>query len=138
MLTNKSKNKSESSEQTTLVARVRHFHPELILMSIPNGGKRDPRVAAQMKREGVLAGAPDLFLAEARGERHGLFIEMKKLGGRTSTEQNIVIEKLRLNGYEVLVCEGADSAYKALLTYAFGPDHPQWLTRFWPISGKKV
>ena len=129
-------NKSESSEQTTLVARVRNFHPELVFMSIPNGGKRDPRVAAQMKREGVLAGAPDLFLAEPRLHWHGLFIEMKKIGGRTSDKQNQVILNLRTKGYQVLVCEGADEAYGELLRYVYGDQPPKWLTRFLAASGK--
>lgn len=113
--------RSESSEQTILVARIWQFHPEILLMSIPNGGKRDPRVAAQMKREGVLPGAPDLLVAEARNEAHGLFVEMKRLDGRTSNEQKNVHEKLRKRGYEVQVHYGADSAYLAILRYVYGP-----------------
>lgn len=128
--------KSESSEQTILVARVRNFHPDLVFMSIPNGGKRDPRVAAQMKREGVLAGAPDLFLAEPKGDKHGLFIEMKKIGGRTSDNQNLVIEKLKKKGYEVFVCEGADAAYGELLKYVYGDQLPIWLARYLSDPGK--
>jgi hypothetical protein len=128
--------KSESSEQTLLVARVRNFHPDLVFMSIPNGGKREIRVAAQMKREGVLAGVPDLFLAEPRENKHGLFIEMKKVGGRTSSNQNEVIDKLRARGYEVFVCEGADEAYSMLLTYVYGDQPPEWLKRFVKVPGK--
>jgi len=128
--------KSESSEQTLLVARVRNFHPDLVFMSIPNGGKRDIRVAAQMKREGVLAGAPDLFLAEPRENKHGLFIEMKKIGGRTSSNQNDIIDKLRAKGYEAVVCEGADEAYSKLLVYVYGNQLPEWLTRFVKVRGK--
>ena len=128
--------KSESSEQTLLVARVRNFHPDLVFMSIPNGGKREIRVAAQMKREGVLAGAPDLFLAEPRDNKHGLFIEMKKVGGKTSSSQTDVIDKLRAKGYEVFVCEGADEAYGMLLTYVYGDQPPEWLKRFVVVRGK--
>ena len=130
--------KSESSEQTTLVARVRHFHPELVFMSIPNGGKRELRVAAQMKREGVLAGAPDLFLAEPRPGAHGLFIEMKKIGGRTSSNQNSVIDRLRAKGYCVVVCEGADEAYIEFLKYVYGDQPPVWLKRFLAVPGKTI
>ena len=128
--------KSESSEQTVLVARVRNFHPDLVFMSIPNGGKREIRVAAQMKREGVLAGAPDLFLAEPRNNKHGLFIEMKKIGGKTSNNQNDVIDKLRTKGYEAVVCEGADEAYSMFLTYVYGDQPPEWLKRFVKVRGK--
>lgn len=136
----KTKTKSESSEQTTLVARVRNFHPDLVFMSIPNGGKRDPRVAAQMKREGVLAGAPDLFLAEPRQVdgvmKHGLFIEMKKIGGRTSDKQDKIIADLNSRGYEAIVCDGADEAYGTLLSYVYGDQPPKWLMRFLAIPGK--
>lgn len=122
-----SRMRSESTEQTIFVARVRQFHSELVLMSIPNGGKRDPRVAAQMKREGVLPGAPDLFLAEPRGEHKGLFIEMKRSDGRTSKEQKDLHAKLSLRGYAVEVCYSADAAYIALLQYAYGQS---WNTKF--------
>ena len=119
--------KSESSEQTLLVARVRNFHPDLVFMSIQT---------AQMKREGVVAGAPDLFLAEPRQDKHGLFIEMKKVGGKTSSSQNEVIDKLRAKGYEAFVCEGADEAYGMLLTYVYGDQPPEWLKRFVVVRGK--
>ena len=132
----KSTTKSESSEQTTLVARVRNFHPDLVFMSIPNGGKREPRVAAQMKREGVLAGVPDLFLAEPRLGAHGLFIEMKKIGGKTSNNQDSIIGKLKDKGYRVVVCEGADEAYSEFLRYVYGDQPPVWLKRFLDHPGK--
>lgn len=122
--------KYESSEQITFVARVRSFHPDLVLMSIPNGGKREAKVAAQMKREGVLAGAPDLFLAEPRGEWHGLFIEMKRIGGKTSQVQDEVIDRLRAKGYKVVVCEGADAAYGEFLDYVYAGRPPEWCKRF--------
>ena len=122
--------KSESSEQTTLVARVRNFHPDLIFLSIPNGGKRELKVAAQMKREGVLAGIPDLFLAEPKPPYSGLFIEMKKKGGRISAHQTKIIAELNAKGYKAVVCEGADVAYGELLRYVYGNHIPEWLKRF--------
>lgn len=112
--------RSESTEQTIFVARVRQFHPEVILMSIPNGGKRDPRVAAQMKREGVLPGAPDLLVPEPRRGFHGMFIEMKRLDGRTSKEQKELHMKLTARGYLVKVCYSADEAYGEFLRYVYG------------------
>lgn len=113
--------RSESTEQTIVVARLKQFHPGILLMSIPNGGKRDPRAAAQMKREGVLAGAPDLLVAEPRNGKHGLFVEMKRQdGGRVSKDQLIVHAALMQRGYEVQIHDGADSAYIAILHYVYG------------------
>lgn len=114
--------RSESTEQTVFVARVRQFHPDAMILSIPNGGRRDARAAAQMKREGVLPGAPDLFVPEPRGQWHGLFIEMKRQDGRTSKEQVIVHQQLAERGYKVDVCHGADHAYMAFLRYVYGND----------------
>lgn len=49
--------------------------PELKLMhAIPNGGKRDIRVALKLKEEGVKPGVPDIFLPLSRGGKHGLYI----------------------------------------------------------------
>jgi hypothetical protein len=119
--------RSESTEQTIFVARVRQFHPEILMMSIPNGGKRDPRTAAQMKREGVLPGAPDLFVAEKRDGKAGLFIEMKRADGSTSKSQKELHPQLVLRGYAVEVCRSADEAYGVFLRYVYGP---QWIVLF--------
>ena len=45
------------------------------IVAIPNGGHRHIAVAARMKREGVRAGFPDLFVPIAREEWHGLFVD---------------------------------------------------------------
>lgn len=108
----------ESTEQIILINRIRHFHQGILCFAIPNGGKRDPKEAARLKREGVLAGIPDIMVAEARGQFHGLFIEMKKAdGGRTSAEQRQRIAELKDRGYRVEVCHGVDEGYDVFLRY---------------------
>ena len=67
----------ESELQRACVRWFRMQYPQHLLFHIPNGGKRNAREAAIFKAEGVVAGIPDLFLAEARHGHHGLFIEMK-------------------------------------------------------------
>lgn len=110
--------RSESTEQIILLARIRHFHPDVLAFAIPNGGKRDPKEAARLKKEGVLAGVPDVCIAEARGAWHGMYIELKRAdGGRVSDEQKKVIEKLRKRGYRVEVAHGVDAAYNLFLGY---------------------
>jgi hypothetical protein len=47
------------------------------LIHIPNGGKRNPREAARLKRMGVRAGVSDLFLAWPSNGFGGLWIELK-------------------------------------------------------------
>lgn len=81
--------------------------PEQLLFAIPNGGERNIIVAARMKKEGVRAGIPDLFLAVPKGGFHGLFIEMKKpKGGRVSKNQSSMMKLLSEQGYSAKVCCG--------------------------------
>lgn len=100
--------------------------PELRLMfHIPNGGHRHERVAAKMKREGVKAGVPDIFLPVARQGFHGLFLEMKTEGNRPkrggkgglSDLQAHWIGELRTQGYRCEVAYGRDEAVAILENY---------------------
>lgn len=116
--TKKPKVRLESTEQIVFVNRVRHFHPDILIMAIPNGGLRDVRTAARLKAEGVLAGAPDILIPHAQKGWHGLFIEMKRTeGGSVSEKQKQVGKKLTENGYLVVVAYGADEAYEAFKSY---------------------
>jgi hypothetical protein len=66
----------------------RDIYPELEwAFAIPNGGERNPAVAARLKAEGVKSGVSDIFIPVPRGYLHGLFIEMKKPGGKESQNQ---------------------------------------------------
>lgn len=113
--------RSEKTEQVTFVSRVRHFYPGTLVFAIPNGGNRNAKEAAGLKREGVLAGVPDLMIAEPRGGFCGLFIEMKrKTGGRVSAEQKELISKLRARGYRAEVARGVDEAWALFEEYMLG------------------
>jgi len=80
---------SEHQEQCALMRMCRlheRKYPGLELIhSIPNGGARHIAVAAKLRAEGVRAGVPDIFLPVPRGSAHGLYIELKRKGGRTET-----------------------------------------------------
>jgi hypothetical protein len=79
--------------------------PELsLLFAIPNGGARNPITGAQLKREGVRAGVPDLFLpALGFAGQLGLFIEVKTSTGRLSAHQKEWFDALHAAGYECVV-----------------------------------
>lgn len=92
--------------------------PELeLLFAIPNGGHRVKGVAVKLQREGVRAGVPDIFLPVARGDWHGLFIEMKAEKGKVTEKQEEWHERLKAAGYLVLVCYGWEAARKAIESY---------------------
>ncbi len=89
----------------------------ILIFAIPNGGFRNKATAAKLKAEGVLAGVPDLFLAIANNDWHGLFIEIKKPGGTASSNQILVGEKLQRNGYNVVVCDHYKTAIATISRY---------------------
>lgn len=92
--------------------------PELArLFAIPNGGKRSITTAAMLKAEGVRRGVLDLFLPVVRNGVGGLFVEMKRIGGRLSPDQSDWIEYLTGAGYRAVCCQGAASAVLVICEY---------------------
>lgn len=87
------------------------------LFAIPNGGARAKAVAVKLKAEGVKPGVPDLCLAVARQDAHGLYIEMKSLEGSESREQKDWRQHLNEEGYLSVVCKGAREAIRVLCEY---------------------
>lgn len=71
---------TEAQEQMTLfswAAMQSGKYPELnLLYHVPNGGSRHKAEAGRLRAEGVKAGVPDLCLPVARGQYHGLYIEL--------------------------------------------------------------
>lgn len=97
-----------------------------LLFAIPNGGLRDMREAAKLKREGVRRGFPDLMLAYPKVCVYeagliqfcpGLVIEMKFGNGSLSDYQHDFIEMLELIGYKVSVCYSFEEAKQAIEEY---------------------
>lgn len=98
--------------------------PDLdLLFAIPNGARTSMGTAVKLKREGLRAGVPDMFLPVLRGIgigqlELGLFVELKRTrGGRVSAEQLEWHERLRDNGYCVVVARGAEQAIDAMCDY---------------------
>ena len=90
----------------------------LRFFAIPNGGHRHKAVGAKLKAEGVRKGVPDLFLPVARGQYHGLFLEMKRRkGGKTSDAQADELHLLATAGYSVGVPRGWEEAVEMTKLY---------------------
>lgn len=96
-------------------------YPELRLMHhIPNGGKRNKAEAAILKAVGVRSGVPDVFLPEARGIYHGLYIELKSPGERPRSDQTEFLQSLREAGYFACICDRLDDVIKITQRYKSG------------------
>lgn len=92
--------------------------------AIPNGGSRgdDEKTRAirggQLKAEGVRSGVADILWPYRRKEFAGLYIEMKKeKGGTTSPEQKEFGEFVKSQGYVWVVCHGWKEAVKVIQEY---------------------
>lgn len=115
--------KTEHVDQVRLVMHLRTFYPEILVAAIPNGAAVSPAQRMRLVAEGLLAGFPDVFVAEARNKYHGLFVEMKvlTLTGRSkavvSEDQKRVHEQLRARGYKVVICMGYIHARDEVLKY---------------------
>lgn len=97
---------------------IRKKWPELsLLYHIKNETQEGAARVAVDKSMGVKKGVPDLCLPVARGNYHGLYIEMKTDKGRTTSEQNWWIEHLSQQGNFAEVCHGWESAVRVLEWY---------------------
>lgn len=113
---------SEAQEQRALfqwAGLAEQQYPELkLLHHIPNGGKRDVKTAANLKKEGVKAGVPDICLLVARGQYHGLYIELKQpKKGKLQKNQKEWLHALEKQGYSAKVCYGWLEAREVIEIY---------------------
>jgi len=115
---------TEHGEQSALfdwALGAQYQYPELALMfAVPNGGARAITTARKLKAEGVRAGVPDIFLPAPRGNKHGLFVELKVGRNRPSEIQQAWIDSLQEQDYAVEVCYGFDEAQAAIVKYLEG------------------
>ena len=104
---------SEHDEQVGFVIWFRSRFPNVLILAVPNGGKRHPGTARKLKAEGVVPGVPDLFVPE-----WSLWVEMKRAkGGRLSPDQREVIAYLESIGHSVVVGHGAEDASRQLIEW---------------------
>lgn len=113
---------SETQEQSAVIdwwrlACRKYGVPEMALLHIANEGTGSAARGRLQKRQGVRAGVSDLFLSVPRGAFSGLWIEMKRKGGRVRPEQREFLRNMQALGYEGVVCHGADEARAVITAY---------------------
>ena len=98
---------AEDSLQASVVATLR-LSPGLVVLSIPNGGRRNRKEAARMKTTGTLAGASDLLII---WPGRVCFCELKAPGRikRTSEAQDIFIDRMKAFGHLALVADSVEA-----------------------------
>ena len=106
----------EAAEQVKVISYC--YLRSYPVFHIPNGGSRNKMEAANLKRQGVKAGVPDLMFPVPLRGFHGLFIEMKAGKNKTTPNQDAWLDLLTKNGYCVRVCYGFDEA-RTLIDWYF-------------------
>jgi hypothetical protein len=110
---------SESQQQAECVRWFRQQFPEFekLLYAVPNGGFRNKRTAAILRKEGVISGIPDQCLAVARKGFHGLYIEQKIKGNKPTDNQKELLSLLTAQGYKCEVAYSITQFKEIITTY---------------------
>lgn len=113
---------NEQEEQIALMdwaQLMSRVFPELkLLYHVPNEGKRSKTAGAILKAMGLKKGVPDVVLPVARGNYHGLYIELKCVdSGHATKEQLWWLEQLEWQGYAVAICRGWQRASLVITNY---------------------
>ena len=93
------------------------------IVASANGGRRHPREAGRLKKQGVRAGFPDLQLTVANNGYHGLYIELKRpksrgvTAGAISKEQRVWNKRLNEQGYLAVFSYGFEATVKVIEEY---------------------
>lgn len=99
--------KNEISVQVAYRNKMRIAAPKVMLVAIPNAGKRSAWEARERAREGMVRGFPDM-LAMYGGRTIGL--EFKSGTGRLSDHQHETLNRLHRLGFQVGVFRSAETA----------------------------
>lgn len=110
---------SESQLQTECVNWFRAQYPQFhkLLFAIPNGGFRNPKTAAILKREGVISGVPDICLAVPISPYYGLYLELKIKGNYLTDNQKEIMGLLSEQGYLCKVIYSVDEFQAVVRDY---------------------
>lgn len=99
---------SEHEIQVEFVRLIEEANPDILLCATVGGARMSWSTAKMIKRQGYRKGIPDLMIYEPCDGFYGLFIEIKKKGGRPSPHQKKWIDDLQRRGYRAVICKGLD------------------------------
>lgn len=112
---------TEATEQAALFDFLSRIEPRMPAVRwafhVPNGGHRMKVVARRLKREGVKAGVPDVWLPVRRDPYIGFVCELKVGRNRPTTAQRAWLDLLDDQGWRAVVCWGWQQAASELLRY---------------------
>jgi len=105
----------EETIHFALVEHIQHrVRPGVFWTHVPSGERRPPGVGGKLKGMGLRKGVPDFHFLIA-GQAY--YLELKRVGGKTSREQREAITDITAAGGIVEVAEGLDEALRILAAW---------------------
>lgn len=101
----------ENKIQESIINALRLYYPDSLCYAIPNGGKRNAREAAMLKRQGVTAGVCDLHFIH-KGQI--IFFEVKSEYGTLTLLQDQFRKLVEKNGFKFFVVRSAAETLKII------------------------
>ncbi len=95
----------------------------LLLISIPNHGKRSLWQGQKERAMGLTAGVSDLFLSTPNHRYHGYWIEMKSPGKKPTEKQIDWMKKVQNQGYKAEWFDDWEKARDSIEFYLSGVDN---------------
>lgn len=116
---------SENWHQKQLIQWVKRFPWGQFLFHIPNETTGGRGWIVRNSQMGCRNGVPDLMLPIPMHGYHGMFVEMKRPGGRLDVSQRKWLAALNELGYYAVCCKGWEEARDALQRYMDAKDSGQ-------------
>ena len=115
--TRKATRHKEDDLQAGIFRWWQYQYPEFagLLFAVPNGGRRDAREGARLKRAGVVCGVADLILLVPRP--HILLLELKVKGGKLSDAQKSWLAVAAGVGHTTAVAYDFNAARAAIMAH---------------------
>lgn len=110
--------KNEAKVQAAFLNKMRMSAPSVMIVGVPNAGKRTAWEGRQRKLEGMIKGFPDVICLH---DGNTLFIEFKSGTGYPSKDQISCLNRLQGKGFSVAVFRNAESAL-------------EWVKDQWPAA----
>lgn len=110
----------EDDIQADFFNKVKLFFPGIpdkLLFAVPNGGNRDKREAARLKRQGVKSGVSDVILLVPKKGFAALCMEFKTEKGKQSDEQREFQRQAEKCGSKYVVVRSVASAINTMKDY---------------------
>lgn len=112
----------ESQIQRALLSYIAYSAPEVFVFHVPNGGKRNPKEAANLKKDGVKAGVADLCIMYPNGKT--LFLELKSAKGSQKQSQKDFEVKCKVLGHAYDIAFSIDDGIEIINHH-----NMRWLAR---------